>query len=440
MADVSRSLARTGPDTLSQREIGRIGRLLPYLGYDRQGLLVDGAPVARLWDGRRRLLLYLPRRAVDNYHALRTAFARHFDVSVHCALKACYVQGVLHALRAAGAGIEIMSDLEWRLARRLGFTGRRIIADSVARPTGHLHRLLAAQEVLLGVDGAEELERTEWHARRLGVRPTVAIRVNPPPADDFFSDRSKLGSTPHEAYALLERAASSPHLDLAGLHAHQLCRCTHAEQFAALAERVGELAAAFATAHGTRLRVINLGGGLEARNMLERAGSSCEHFADAAYDALRTVPRGYRLVLEPGRFVFADAAIVLTDVISACHKHGQGWLITAISGNVLRPTSDRSYPPLPLRLPRPGQAWRQWHVADATCTPSRLWLDALLPADAAAHGLALLNTGAYTADRLAVWGTDLPDMGILQTGRAEITFSRPQQRAMLHAVHGIDLA
>ncbi|MEV8017528.1 hypothetical protein AB0O76_14530 [Streptomyces sp. NPDC086554] len=144
--------------------------------------------------------------------------------------------------------------------------------------------------------------------------------------------------------------------------------------------------------------------------MLERAGSSCEHFADAAHDALRTVPRGYRLLLEHGRFVFADAAIVLTDVISACHKDGRGWLITAISGNVLRPTSDRSYPPpIPLRLPRPGQAWRQCHVADSTCTPSRLWLDALLPADTAAHGLALLNTGA-------------------------------QQRAMLHAVHGIDLA
>ncbi|KUL24345.1 hypothetical protein [Streptomyces regalis] len=133
-------------------------------------------------------------------------------------------------------------------------------------------------------------------------------------------------------------------------------------------------------------------------------------------------PCRYRLLLEPGRFVFADAAIVLTDVISACHKDGRGRLITAISGNVLRPTSDRSYPPIPLRLPRPGQAWRQWHVADSTCTPSRLWLDASLPADTAAHGLALLNTGAYTADRLAIQGTDLPDIGVL------------------HAVHGIDLA
>ncbi|WP_159053406.1 hypothetical protein [Streptomyces regalis] len=60
---MSRSLARTGPDTFSQREIGQIGRLIPYLGYDRRGLLVDGAPVARQWDGRCPLLLYLPRRA-----------------------------------------------------------------------------------------------------------------------------------------------------------------------------------------------------------------------------------------------------------------------------------------------------------------------------------------------------------------------------------------
>lgn len=76
------------------------------LGYDRRCLLVDGVPVAWPWDGRRPLLLYLPRRAVDKYRAPHTAFARHFDVPVHCALKACYVPGVLHALRAAGGGLD----------------------------------------------------------------------------------------------------------------------------------------------------------------------------------------------------------------------------------------------------------------------------------------------------------------------------------------------
>ncbi|MET9966180.1 hypothetical protein ABZZ80_09790, partial [Streptomyces sp. NPDC006356] len=164
---------------------------------------------------------------------------------------------------------------------------------------------------------------TEWHARRPGVRPTVAIRVNPLPADYFFSERSRLGSTPHEGV----RAAGAgggltalgpgrpPRPPALQMHPRRAIRRTRRAD--------GRPPAAFATAHGTRSRVLNLGGGLEARDMLERAGSSCEHFADAAHDALRTVPRGYRLLLEPGRFVFADAAIVLTDVISACHKDGR---------------------------------------------------------------------------------------------------------------------
>lgn len=438
MSDEIGASAFSGPETLSRTEIESIERLLPYLSYGREGLALEGIPVRRVWNGTRALLLHLPRRAVDNYTALKAAFSPFFDVRVHCAIKACYVPEVLRALCAAGAGIEVMSDLEWRLARRLGFPDERVVSDSVARPVAHLERLLRAQGVLISVDGVRELERVEWHARRLGMRPAIVIRVNLLPPDDFFCDHSKLGTEPAEAYALLERAANSAHLDLAGVHAHQLVHCSSVSQFAAQATRAAELAAAFATVQGTRLRVINLGGGLESRFLLERAGIVCEDLAAAAREALKPAPPGYRLLLEPGRFVFADAAVVFTGIISERRKSGQDWLVTSVAGNLLRPIRDRSYPPLPLTLAG-GQQWQRWHVADPSCTPSRLWLDALLPSDAASQGLALLDVGAYTAVRASVWGTELPDMGTFHNGEVDITFGRAQQTAVMRALYGIDL-
>lgn len=129
---------------------------------------------------------------------------------------------------------------------------------------------------------------------------------------------------------------------------------------------------------------------------------------------------------------------MLTAVLGTKHKADADWLITDVGCNALPPTSDRAYPPLPLRLAA-GQDWRRCHVADPTCDPSQLCLDAVLPADAAAHGLALIGCGAYTAVRASLRGTDLPDIALLVGGRAEIVFDRSGQDAAVRYLYGVDL-
>lgn len=431
------ALARTGPPALSQSEIENIDHLLPYLSYSGADLAVGGIPVTRLWNGLRPMLLYLPDRAVENYRSVGAAFGRYFDITVCCAAKTCYLAGVLSALQTAGAAVEIASDFEWRIARRIGFPPERTVANGLSRPTRHLNRLLTEDAMLIDIDGEEELERCEWLARRSGVKPRIMVRVNPLPPDAYFSERSKLGNGSDAAFQLLERAARSHSVDLRGLHAHQLNHCADPEQFGGLARGMGELANAFATASGTRLEILNLGGGLESRFLLERTGHTIDDFASAARDALAGVAH-IRLLLEPGRYLFGDAALGLTEVLGTKHKAGADWLITDIGCNVLPAVSDRAYPPLPVYLPA-GQAWQQCHVADSTPAPSRLCLDALLPTDAASHGLALIGCGAYTAVRASLWGTDLPDIALLNEGELEFVLDQSGQDAAVRHLYGVDL-
>ena len=155
----TQTLARTGPPSLSRSEIENIHHPLPYLSYPGGQLAISEIPVPRLWDGSRPVLLYLPDRAVENYRIIRVAFGRYFDVSVCCPIKACYVCGMLAALRAAGAGAEVASDFEWWIARRVGFPPERIVANGVCRPARQLDRVLSEEVMLVGVDGEEELER-----------------------------------------------------------------------------------------------------------------------------------------------------------------------------------------------------------------------------------------------------------------------------------------
>lgn len=430
-------LSQTGPPSFTRSEIEDIQLLLPYLSYTGGRLAAHGTPLMEVWDGRRPLLLYVPGRAVDNYRSIETAFGRHFDVSIRCAIKACYVGGVLSALRAIGAGVEVASELEWRIARRVGFPPHLTVVNGMCRPAAHLQRLVSEDGLLIDVDSEEELEHIEWQAQHQGVRPKIMVRVNPLAPDAFFSERSKLGVGADEAHRLLERVAQSPHLDLNGLHAHQLVRCTNPEQFALLAQRMGELRDEFTATNGASFDTLDLGGGIEARYLLERAGHTIDDFADAARDAL--VGAGnLHLVLEPGRYVFGDAALVLTGVMGTKRKSGHDWLIAEVGCNLLPPTSDRAYPALPLRLEN-EQTWKRWHVADPTPAPSRLCLDAMLPSGAVADGIALIGCGAYTAVRASLWSTDLPDIGILKGAGVEIVFDRAGQDAAFKALYGIDL-
>ncbi len=430
-------LSVTGPPLFSRSEIAEIDRLLPYLSYVDGQLAVEGTPLTQLWSGPHPLLLYVPDRAVDNYQSIQRAFAPHFDLSINCAVKACYVGGVLTALRDVGAGVEVASELEWRLARSLGFRPDQTVANGLGRTPAHLDRLLNEQGLLLDIDSESELEQIEWQAERLGAKPKIMVRVNPLPNDAFFSERSKLGLSSEEAQLLLERVARSPHLELHGLHAHQLVRCTDPEQFGLLTERMRELRDAFTTAHSTGLRTLDLGGGIETRYLLERGGHTIEDFADAAREALSGAS-GLHIVLEPGRYVFGDAAVVVTGVMGTKRKAGHNWVIAGVGCNLLPPTSDRAYPTLPV-VADESQAWERWHVADPTPAPSRLYLDAILPSETIEDGLVLLGCGAYTAVRASLWSTDLPDIGFMSDGGVELVFDRAGQDAAFQALYGVDL-
>jgi diaminopimelate decarboxylase len=417
--------------------VEQIHELLPFIAYRDGRLSIDGVTGERLWDGQRSLLLHVPSRAVDNYRSIRDAFAAHFPVSVSCALKACYVGPVLSALRDAGAGAEIAGELEWRLARSVGFAAGRTVAAGMCRQPEHLQALLSEDSLLIAIDSMEELQHLEWHARRAGARPKVMVRVNPLPPDSFFSERSKLGVELDAAYDLLERVARCTQVQLHGLQAHQLVRCTDPARFGELARRMGELRAELTGRTGGRPKTLDLGGGIEARYLLERAGQTVADFALAAREALAGAG-DVELLLEPGRYVFGDAAVVLSRIQGTKLKEGQHWHIAEVGSNLLPPTSDRAYPPLPLRITE-GVPWRRTNIADPTPTPARLYLDATLPADAADVGIALLGTGAYTAVRASLWSAGLPDIGYVKDGVVRLLFDRQAQDAAFRALYGVEL-
>ncbi|WP_316771646.1 diaminopimelate decarboxylase family protein [Streptomyces sasae] len=415
-----------------------ITALLPYLGWQAGALTVQGVSFDQLWNSEAPWLLYLPHRACANARTLRTAFARHFEVSLHFPLKSCYLPAIGTALRAEGHGVEIMSDLEWRLARQFGFRPKDVVANSPARSTQHRRELVAAGTGLIGVDSVEELEQIEYEARAQGVRAQIAVRINPldePGA--FFSAGSKLGADLNSAADLIDRALASPSCRVAALHAHQLRHCTDPSIFHRMVRGLADVAQATAPA-GNPFRLLNLGGGLESRFLLERVGSSAGQFAEAARDALDILPVVPSIILEPGRYVVGDSAIGFSSVVGRKSNSSENWLISEMSSNILIPLPDLAYHPVPVRV-NPEEPWENVHVGDATCAPSHLCREATLPMSAVQDGIGILNCGAYTSVYAELWAFPLPRIGVLDAhGELCELFGPAQEADMFRSLYGVE--
>ena len=87
--------------------------------------------------------VYAPRELVRRYGEMRAAFAS--VPHMHCvALKANSQPALLRPLVAEGAGAEVVSGAELRLALELGFTPDRIVFSGVGKTERELEKGLAA--------------------------------------------------------------------------------------------------------------------------------------------------------------------------------------------------------------------------------------------------------------------------------------------------------
>lgn len=77
---------------------------------------------------------------------------------------------------------------------------------------------------------------------------------------------------------------------------------------------------------GIEIEIINLGGGYPCAYASSQEDISLKEIACHAHAALAKLPVQPALVLEPGRGIIADAAIMVSSVIARVERRGRTWL------------------------------------------------------------------------------------------------------------------
>ena len=283
----------------------------------RQGELhADGVPLTRIADAvGTPAYVYSWTDVHDRYRSLEAAL-EGIDHRICYAVKANSNLSILARLARLGAGFDIVSGGELERVLRAGGDPQRVVFSGVGKCDAEIDFGIKCGIGTFNVESAAELERIEARTRIMGHPARVSVRVNPdvdPNTHPYISTglkESKFGVPPPFACELYRRAHASPTLDIVGIDCHIGSQVADVEPFrdalATLIDLVDSLAA-----EGITCRHIDIGGGFGVTYRDEKRLDIAQ-FGHAVKSGL--ADRALELFVEPGRYLVAEAGVLLTRV------------------------------------------------------------------------------------------------------------------------------
>lgn len=336
-------------------------------------------------------------------------FRRAFQgVHLHFALKANPYAALLRHVGSKVDGVDLASDGELALALEAGIDPA---VTSFAGPGKRDADLEAAIRVgvTLNTESEGEVERALVIGRRLGIRPRLAVRVNP----DFEIKGSGMrmggGAKPFgvdaaRAPALVRRILAAE-ADWRGFHIFAGSQALDAAALIEAQTATVALAAELAEAAGAPPRLVNLGGGFGIPYFHGEQPLDVETIAIVLAETLRSrsqILANTEFAIELGRWLVGECGVYLTRIVDRKESHGKTFLVTdggmqhqlAASGNfgqVVR----RNYPVAIAN--RFGAAPSEGvSIVGCLCTPlDRLADDVAMPEAHPGDLVAVFLAGAY---------------------------------------------
>jgi diaminopimelate decarboxylase len=373
------------------------------------------------------------RQRID---ALCTAL-HGLDALVCYAAKANSNIAILQLMAAAGFGADIVSAGEMRRSLRAGIPAQRIVFSGVGKSADEIVEALAAGVARFNVESGDELHLLQRLAAERAVVARAAVRVNPD-VDALThakistgKSENKFGVGIDEARRWFAESARLTHVRLDGLHVHIGSQMLTLDPIRMALQRVADFRRELAAA-GHAIDSIDVGGGL---GVCYRAGRDHPIAIEDYVAAVRHALAGFdgHILLEPGRWLMAEAGALLTRVIRIKQGRQRRFLVTdAAMTELLRPSLyDAWHEIAPVtREQRPLQTY---DIVGPVCeTGDTFAIDRELPRCEAGDLLMIGTTGAYGASMASNYNSrPLAAEVLLDNGRYAVVRRRQTFEEML---------
>lgn len=371
-------------------------------------LVVGGVPLPRLAERMGETPFYAYDRQLISHRIASLREQMPHELHLHYAMKANPMPAIVQHMRDLVDGIDVASAGEMRVALDAGFPPDGISFAGPGKRASELRSAIAAG-ITINIESRNELVTAERLGSALGIRPRLAVRVNP----DFELKTSgmKMSGGPKQFGIDAEQVPgvlqelSDLDVDFQGFHIFSGSQNLRPEALIEAQNNTVELAIRLAENAPRPIRLLNIGGGfgipyfpgekrLDIAPIAENLSGLIEKVADALPETA--------VAMELGRYLVGEAGVYVCRVLDRKISRGHIFLITdgglhhhlAASGNfgqVIR----KNYPVVVGNRVE-GDEREIASVVGPLCTPLDLLADRMELARADVGDLiAVLQSGAY---------------------------------------------
>src|SRR5579875_2089558 len=333
--------------------------------------------------------------------ALQTAL-HGLDAQVCYAVKANSNVAILQLMAEAGLGADIVSGGELWRCLRAGIPPHSIVFSGVGKTADEIAEALDAGVARFNVESADELDLLQRMAAERNVIAHASVRINPD-VDALTHSKISTGKSENkfgvgidEARRWFGASAALTHVRLDGLHVHIGSQLLDLDPIRLALQRVATLWRELVAA-GHSIGSIDVGGGL---GVCYRAGHDHPISAEDYANVIRGALAGFagRILLEPGRWLVAEAGVLLTQVIRVKQGRQRKFLVLdAAMTELVRPSLYGAWHDI-VPVTREARPPQVYDIVGPVCETSDTFArDRALPECGPGDLLMIKATGAYGA-------------------------------------------
>ena len=287
------------------------------------------------------------RSLTESYQTFEHAFKElpHFTCY---SVKANFNLTVIRTLAELGCGCDVNSGGELYRALQAGVAAEKIIFAGVGKRADEIIYALQSGVLMLKAESISELRAIDRIAGELGKTAPVALRINPNvtaethPYITTGDSKEKFGIDELELPAVFSLFSQLPNLKLVGLDMHIGSQIFDPQYYVAATLK---LLALFKESKelGFALEFLDIGGGFPVTYDPLKPATPIEQFAEKLVPMLQ--PLGVKVIFEPGRYLVANASVLLTRILykKSNHTGKQFFVVDAGMTELIRPALYQSH-------------------------------------------------------------------------------------------------
>lgn len=290
----------------------------PYIYYQENQLMVEKIKIEDIVkETGTPAYIYSKGSMLHQLDQLKQAFEGK-NLLICYSMKVCHNTNIAKVFVENGCGVDIVSGGELYRAIKAGADPSKIVYSGVAKTVREIREALQAGILMFNVESEEELFRINDVAATMGKIASVALRINPGvdakthPYITTGMKENKFGIDSELGVEIYQRAMQMSHVTVCGIDLHigsqLLDVAPYGEAMKIVAEYVRKLRAS-----NVPIRYVDIGGGIGIPYTADKSSPDLMEYARLVTDPFSDM-EDITFVLEPGRFLVAQAGILITEV------------------------------------------------------------------------------------------------------------------------------